>query len=75
VVHEVKDRLAPECVPAFTSDDLRAYFYALTAHFGCWHTPPDAAKPVWQVDDRLLYGQLVKRWHKRQVVFTTMRML
>jgi len=75
LVHEVKDRLAPECVPAFTSDGLRAYFYALTAHFGHWHTPPDGRRTQWQVDERLVYGQLVKRRQKRQVVFTTMRML
>jgi transposase-like protein len=33
-VHHVGQVLAPGCVPAFTTDGLRAYFYALTAHFG-----------------------------------------
>jgi len=73
LVHEVKHRLAPECVPAFTSDGLQAYFYALTAHFGHWHTPPDRRSAQWQVDERLVYGQLVKRRQKRQIVFTAMR--
>jgi IS1 family transposase len=75
LVHELKDRLVPECVPAFTSDGLRAYFYALTAHFGRWQTCAEAPHRQWQVDDQLLYGQLVKRRQKREVVFTTMRML
>lgn len=36
VVHELKDRLKPGCVPVFSSDGLKHYFYALTAHFGEW---------------------------------------
>jgi hypothetical protein len=36
VVHEVRQRLAPGCLPVFTSDGLNLYFYALTAHFGQW---------------------------------------
>jgi hypothetical protein len=35
-VHALKLRLAEDCIPAFTSDGLRAYFYAITAHFGVW---------------------------------------
>ncbi len=35
LVHDLKQRLAPGCVPAFTTDGLRSYFYAITAHFGC----------------------------------------
>jgi len=75
VVHEVKGRLAPDCVPGFTTDGLLTYFYGLTAHFGRWKASAKRARAEWEVDDRLLYGQLVKRRHKRQVVFTTMRML
>jgi transposase-like protein len=36
LVHRVKQVLANACVPVFTSDGLRQYFYALTAHFGEW---------------------------------------
>ena len=33
VVHSLAAMLAPGCIPAFTSDGLAMYFYALTAHF------------------------------------------
>jgi hypothetical protein len=36
VVHELRGRLAPDCLPVFTSDGLNHYFYALTSHFGQW---------------------------------------
>ncbi len=75
LVHDLKHRLPPGCVPAFTTDGLRSYFYALTAHFGHWHTPAGARVPHWLVEPGLLYGQLVKRRQRRHVVFTTMRML
>ena len=52
------------CVPAFTSDGLRQYFYALTAHFGHWKYPDKQWK--WLVSDALLYGQLIKRRNKRK---------
>src|SRR5438552_3728574 len=75
LVHELKHRLAPNCVPAFTTDGLRAYFYALTAHLGHWHQATGGRATQWQVDDQLLYGHLVKRRERRHLVFTTMRML
>jgi Integrase core domain len=67
--------LSSTCVPAFTTDGLKAYFYAQTAHFGHWFRPPGARKDHWQVEDQLLYGQLVKRRERRTVTFTWMRML
>jgi hypothetical protein len=33
-IHSLRQRLAPGCVPLFTSDGLNLYFYPLTAHFG-----------------------------------------
>ena len=36
VVHELKGRLRPGWVPVFSTDGLKDYFYALTAHFGRW---------------------------------------
>jgi IS1 family transposase/transposase-like protein len=75
LVHDLKRRLTPDCVPAFTTDGLRSYFYALTAHFGHWHSAVGARVAQWQVDATLLYGQLVKRRERRTVVFTTMRMV
>ena len=63
-IHLLVLNLAPGCVPAFTSDGLRQYFYALTAHFGYWGYPDKQWK--WQVSDLLLYGQLVKRRNKKK---------
>ena len=75
LVHELQERLDMECVPAFTTDGLRGYFYGITAHFGTWWRPRRARKDHWQVDSRLLYGQLIKRRHSRKVKSTLMRML
>ena len=36
LVHDLRQRLAPGCIPVCTSDGLNQYFYALTAHFGQW---------------------------------------
>ena len=48
VVHELHHRLQPGFpLPVFTTDGLKLYFYALTAHFGHWLQPEDARKPVW----------------------------
>jgi transposase-like protein len=70
-VHDLKRRLVEGCVPAFTSDGLRAYFYALTAHFGEW------LGGTWLVSMQLVYGQLVKRRNRKKgdkTPFTITRM-
>jgi len=59
-VHELKTHLTEDCIPAITSDGLRAYFYAITAHFGSW------AGKTWVVNSLLTYGQMVKRRNKRK---------
>lgn len=60
-VHGVKTCLAPGHVPTFSSDGLRHYFSALTAHYGVWRDPaPGKRKPTWHVDPRLLFGMLCK---------------
>jgi hypothetical protein len=38
LIHSLRQLLAPDCLPLFTSDGLNVYFYALTAHFGHWLT-------------------------------------
>jgi len=58
--HDFTRRLAKDCVPVFTSDGLRQYFWALTAHFGHWIQEPRRRKLTWIVDPRLLYGQMKK---------------
>ncbi len=87
LVHDVKLRLAPDSIPAFTTDGLRSYFYALTAHFGAWHRPPRARINHWKPSSALHYGQLVKRkvrgrgtltrtrmvWGERAVLFARLR--
>jgi IS1 family transposase len=36
VVHELCESMPSGCTPIFSSDGLKLYFYALTAHFGYW---------------------------------------
>ena len=81
-VHLVKEKLAEGCLPVFTSDGLRMYFYALTAHFGSWVWPDGARKFHWKTDENLLYGQFRKvrqafriiniytivQWGERQII-------
>jgi transposase-like protein len=45
LVHRVTQVLATVCVPVFTSDGLRQYFYALTAHYGHWQEEEGKRKP------------------------------
>jgi IS1 family transposase len=74
VVHDLKLRLAPGIIPAFTTDGLRSYFYALTAHFGAWFRPPRARKNHWKPSDDLHYGMLIKRKQRHRTTFTLTRM-
>jgi len=66
LVHRLRGTLAAGCMPVITTDGLRLYFYALTAHFGSWVTTGRSQR--WQVDPRLLYGQLHKRYRRRRLV-------
>lgn len=74
LLHDLHLRLADDCVPAFTTDGLRSYFYAITAHFGSWWRPPRARTDHWQPAPALLHGQLIKRNRGRQLAFTVTRM-
>jgi hypothetical protein len=51
LIHALQQRLAPGCIPLFTSDGLNLYFYALTAHFGHWLQVRRRGREVlrWQV--------------------------
>jgi IS1 family transposase len=73
VVHALRDVLAPGCVPLVTSDGLRLYFYALTAHFGTWVS--GGRRRVWQVADTLIYGQVQKIYRRRRLVRVRYRMV
>ena len=70
----MKGVLASSCVPVFTSDGLRQYFYALTAHVGQWVEQEGKRKPVWRALPTLLYGQFrkVKAGRKLKRVYTKM---
>jgi len=66
LVHRLRGTLAAGCTPVITTDGLRLYVYALTAHFGSWVTT--GRRRHWQVDPRRLYGQLHKRYRQRRLV-------
>jgi transposase-like protein/IS1 family transposase len=67
LVHDVAKRLAPDCLPVFSSDGLALYFFALTAHFGAWVQTANARRRTWCVDTRLLYAQVVKRYRRHRI--------
>jgi len=59
LIHSLRELLAPDCLPLFTSDGLNLYFYALTAHFGQWLQVGRRGRNVrwWRVEPSLIYGQ------------------
>ena len=67
LVHEVVERLAPGCVPVFSSDGLAFYFYALTAHFGTRVEKADERRRTWNVDLCLLYAQVIKKYRRKRI--------
>ena len=73
VIHSLRQLLAPDCLPIFTSDGLNVYFYALTAHFGHWLAVSRRGRQVrqWQVAADLLYGQVKKSYRRRKLVRVT----
>ena len=73
LIHSLRERLAPGCVPLFTSDGLNLYFYALTAHFGQWLQVGRRGCKVrqWQVAAGLIYGQVKKNYRRRKLVRVT----
>jgi IS1 family transposase/transposase-like protein len=75
VVHALVKVLAPDCLPVFTSDGLRLYFYALTAHFGNWVETLGRTTHHWQVRAGLLYGQLIKHYRRRRLARVERRAL
>jgi IS1 family transposase len=73
LIHSLRQLLAPDCLPLFTSDGLNVYFYALTAHFGHWLTGTRRGRIVrqWKVAAGLIYGQVKKCYRRRKLVRVT----
>ncbi|MCA1599762.1 MAG: hypothetical protein LC769_12260, partial [Chloroflexi bacterium] len=74
VVHELHQRLAPSCLPVFTSDGLNLYFDALTVHFGQWVAAASQRTQQWHVMPSLIYGHVKKTYRRRKVVRVTRMM-
>jgi IS1 family transposase len=74
VVHELKGRPRPGCVPVFSTDGLRHYFYALTAHFGRWETA-EGKRSVWVLLCDFVYAQVIKHQKRRRTVQVERRIL
>jgi IS1 family transposase len=75
VVHELKSRLKEGCVPVFSSDGLKHYFYGLTAHFGEWVVVEGEKKLVWLLASLFQYGQVIKQQRGFRLVGVEHRML
>jgi IS1 family transposase len=76
VVHELRQRMETgHPLPVFSTDGLRLYFYALTAHFGHWMTPPGSHKRVWQIAADFIYGQVKKVQRRRRLIKVELQML
>jgi transposase-like protein len=75
IVHELKLRLKAGSVPVFSSDGLKHYFYALTAHFGEWIILEGERKAVWMILPEFLYRQVLKSRRRHRMVNVEQRML
>jgi transposase-like protein/IS1 family transposase len=73
VVHQVRQVLAPGCLPLFLTDGLKDYATALLTHFGHWVQPPrrqatgPVPKPRWMPLPQLCYAQVVKQYRRRRL--------
>ena len=74
VVHELKGRLRYGCVPVFSTDGLKNYFYALTAHFGMWERL-DGKKQIWVLLHDFVYAQVIKHQRRRRTIQVERRIL
>ena len=75
VVHELKSRLKEACHPVFSSDGLKHYFSALTAHFGEWVQGEGESKPSWMVLADFAYAQVVKTQRRFRLVSVETRLV
>lgn len=74
VLHTLWHFLPPHGIPAFVTDGLQHYWYAITAHFGEW-VADARGKPMWRLSPRLLYAQVVKHYRRRKLTQVVRRVL
>jgi hypothetical protein len=81
VVHQVREGLAPGCIPLCMTDGLKEYMSALLSHFGSWVQPArrqaqgPAPKPRWRPLPELLYAQVSKTTRRRRLVRVSPRVV
>jgi IS1 family transposase len=75
LVHQVRRTLDNTNIPVLSSDGLKLYFYALTAHFGHWAQTTTTAKRGWPVHPNLLYAQVNKIHRRRRLLRVERHML
>jgi IS1 family transposase len=81
VVHQVREVLAPGCIPLFVTDGFKEYMSALLSHFGSWVQPErrqatgPVPKPRWMPLPELLYAQVVKTTRRRRLVRVSHRVV
>src|SRR5215831_13276782 len=81
VVHQLVQRLAPDCMPLFLTDGFKEYATALLTHYGHWRQPErrrekgPRPKPRWMPLPALLYAQVVKSYRRRRLVSMKPRMV
>jgi IS1 family transposase len=75
LIHRLRRTLAAAYVPVFSSDGLKLYFYALTAHFGQWLPDVGQSKRVWCALPSLLYAQVQKIQRRRRLIRVDHQML
>jgi hypothetical protein len=74
VVHQMTQRLAPGCAPAWFSDGCKGYFPAILGHCGVWVHPERRQatgpwpKPRWMSLPALLYAQVIKPYRRKRMV-------
>ena len=81
VVHQVREVLAPGCIPLCVTDGFKEYMSALLSHFGSWVQPErrqaqgPAPKPRWMPLPELLYAQVIKTTRRRRLVRVSHRVV
>jgi IS1 family transposase len=81
VVHQVREVLAPGCIPLFATDGFKEYMRALLSHFGSWVQPErrqatgPAPKSRWRPLPELLYAQVIKTTRRRRLVRVSPRVV